>query len=224
MLTNCGSKNNKKIAFFHKLNNRRVPYLCPHSTTNIILQQQTTNKMKKQVLAACALLMGVSAFAQTSTDDVTLNVRLNPIQTLVINPAQKIVNLDYVNKNDYANGVTVANTDHLTVYSTGGFQVKVKSAAATLQNTASGSTGTIASNSINIIAAAGTNAVSNGVYTPQTLTAEDKLIVSATTGGVDRNISVSYKGAGADIYLNNYVAGQTPTVYTTQVTYTIIAQ
>jgi len=183
--------------------------------------------MKKQILAAFALLTGLSSFAQTTnsnSDIVTLNVRLNPIQTLVVNPAQKIVNIDYVSKNDYAQGVTVPNPDHLTVYSTGGFQVKVKSTSATLQNIAAGSNGTIASNSINIIAEAGSDALENGVYTPQPLTGEDKLIVSATTGGVDKKISVSYKGAGADTYLNNYVAGQNPTVYTTQVTYTIVAQ
>jgi len=180
--------------------------------------------MKKQILAAFALLMGLSSFAQTNSENVTLNVRLNPIQTLVVNPAQKIVNIDYISKNDYAQGVTVPNPDHLTVYSTGGFQVKVKSRSASLQNAAAGSNGTIASNSISIIAEAGTDAVPNSVYTPQTLTGEDKIIVSATTGGVDKNISVSYKGAGADTYLNNYVAGQNPTVYTTQVTYTIVAQ
>lgn len=180
--------------------------------------------MKKQILAAFALLMGLSSFAQTNSENVTLNVRLNPIQTLVVNPAQKIVNIDYDSKNDYAQGVTVPNPDHLTVYSTGGFQVKVKSGSANLQNAAAGSNGTIASNSINIIAEAGSDAVENGVYTPQPLTGEDKLIVSATTGGVDKKISVSYKGAGADTYLNNYVAGQNPTVYTTQVTYTIVAQ
>ncbi len=180
--------------------------------------------MKKQILAAFALLMGLSSFAQTNSENVTLNVRLKPIQTLVVNPAQKIVNIDYVSKSDYAQGVTVPNPDHLTVYSTGGFQVKVKSASANLQNAAAGSNGTIASNSISIIAEAGTEPVINGVYTPQLLTGDDKLIVSATTGGVDKNISVSYKGAGADTYLNNYVAGQNPTVYTTQVTYTIVAQ
>ena len=42
--------------------------------------------------------------------------------------------------------------------------------------------------------------------------------------GVDKNISVAYKGAGGDAYLDNYIAGQTSTVYTTTLTYTIVSK
>lgn len=180
--------------------------------------------MKKQALTAIVALLGLTSFAQT--DNVTLNVKLNPIQTLVVNTNQKVVDLNYVSKADYANGVTSTNDNHLTVYSTGGFQVKVKTATVTLDNTVAGTTsgGVINASSIKVTPSAGTNGLTSATYTEKSLTNEDQTIVSSIVGGVDTNISVAYKGAGAEAYLNNYVAGQNPTIYTTQVTYTIIAQ
>lgn len=185
--------------------------------------------MKKQALTAIVALLGLSSFAQVgngNSESVTLNVKLNPIQTLVINPTQKTVDLNYVSKGDYANGVTNSNDNHLTVYSTGGFQVKVKTSTATLDNIVAGTTtgGAINAKSIKVTPSAGTNGLTNATYSEKSLSNEDQTIVSSTIGGVDKNISVAYKGAGAETYLNNYVAGQNPTVYSTQVTYTIIAQ
>ncbi len=181
--------------------------------------------MKKQVFTAIVALLGLTSFAQNS-ESVTLNVKLNPIQTLVVNTNQKIVNLEYSSKSDYANGVTNTNENHLTVYSTGGFQVKVKTSGATLGNIVEGTTtgGTINANSITVTPSPGSNAIAGTAYAAKSLSGEDQTIVSSKVGGVDAKISVAYKGAGAETYLNNYVAGQNPTVYTTQVTYTIIAQ
>jgi len=46
----------------------------------------------------------------------------------------------------------------------------------------------------------------------------------STIGAANKKISSEYKGAGANDYIDNYIAGQDPTVYTTELTYTIIAQ
>ena len=174
--------------------------------------------MKKCILASVALLGFITIGAQ---QNVTLNVRLKPIQTLVVNNAQKIVNLDYVTKDDYANGVSSLNADHLTIFSTGGFQVKVKSANAALQNGGKN----IQANTIQLKASAGTDAVNGAQYAQgATLSANETTLVTSTVGGVDKKISIEYKGAGANAYLDNYIAGQDPTVYTTELTYTIIAQ
>ena len=173
--------------------------------------------MKKFLLAAAGLL----AFATTNAQNVTLNVRLKPIQTLVINNAQKTVNLDYVTTDDYANGVSSVNADHLNIYSTGGFQVKVKSANAAMQNGGK----TIQANTIQVIATAGTEAVNGAQYSQNVqLSANETTLVTSTNGGVNKKISIEYKGAGANSYINNYIAGQNPTVYTTELTYTIVSQ
>lgn len=173
--------------------------------------------MKKCILASFVLF----GFATIAAQTVTLNVRLKPIQTLVVNNSQKIVNLDYVTKDDYANGVSSLNADHLSIYSTGGFQVKVKAANSALQN----GNKNIQANTIQIKASAGTDAVNGAQYTQgATLSANETILVSSTSGGVDKKINIEYKGAGANTYLDNYIAGQDPTVYSTELTYTIIAQ
>ncbi|MBE4947986.1 hypothetical protein [Chryseobacterium culicis] len=173
--------------------------------------------MKNLILASFALL----GFATLKAQNVTLNVRLKPIQTLVVNNAQKTVNLDYVTKDDYANGVTSVNADHLSIYSTGGFQVKVKSANAALQSGGKN----IQSNTIQIKASAGSEAVNGAQYAQNVqLSPNETTLVSSSNGGVDKKINIEYKGAGANTYLDNYIAGQDPTVYTTELTYTIISQ
>ncbi|WP_027388772.1 hypothetical protein [Chryseobacterium gregarium] len=174
--------------------------------------------MKKIIFAAFSLIGFVTLKAQQT---VTLNVRLKPIQTLVVNPSQKVVNLDYVTKDDYTNGVSSVNADHLNIYSTGGFQVKVKSANSALQNGAKN----IQANTIQIKASAGSEPITGAQYAQNTqLSANETTLVTSTVGGVDKKISIEYKGAGANAYLDNYIAGQTPTVYTTELTYTIISQ
>nr|WP_314498754.1 hypothetical protein [uncultured Chryseobacterium sp.] len=173
--------------------------------------------MKKLIIASLVLLGAVTINAQ----NVTLNVRLKPIQTLIVNNLQKTVNLDYVTKDDYNNGVSSVNTDHLNIYSTGGFQVKVKSANAALQNGAK----TIQSNTIQIKATAGSEAVNGAQYAQNVqLSANETTLVTSSNGGVNKKISIEYKGAGGNAYLDNYIAGQDPTVYTTELTYTIVSQ
>src|SRR5690606_41588255 len=83
--------------------------------------------MKKMLIAAIAVL-GITVTSQAQTT-VTLNVKLKPIQTLVVNPAQSQVDLNYSSTEDYLNGVVSMQEDHLKIYSTGGFQVKVRSAS-----------------------------------------------------------------------------------------------
>ncbi|WP_294297198.1 hypothetical protein [uncultured Chryseobacterium sp.] len=176
--------------------------------------------MKKFIFGAFSLVGFATVNAQNT---VTLNVRLKPIQTLLVATAQKTVNLDYNTRDDYANGVSSNNADHLTIYSTGGFQVKVKSAGSTL-NLVNG-TKTIQASSIQIKASAGTDPVNGAQYSAiAPLSATDITLVTSTAGGVDKKISVEYKGGAANAYLDNYVAGQNPAVYTTELTYSIIPQ
>lgn len=175
--------------------------------------------MKKIILASIMII----GFAKANAQDVTLNVRLKPIQTIVINKSQKDVNLDYSTKDDYKNGVSSTNANHLSIYSTGGFQVKVKSATSALNNTASGKN--IDVNTIGIVASAGSEAISGAQYAQNIkLSATETTLVSSSNGAVDKNINIEYKGAGADSYIDKYVASQNPTVYTTQLTYTIVSQ
>ena len=117
--------------------------------------------MKKFILASFAFLGFATVSAQNNT--VTLNVKLKPIQTLLVNPAQKIVDLIYTTAADYSGGVSSTQADHLTVYSTGGFEVKVKGANANIVNGSKN----IAANTITITASNGANnSVTGATYSP----------------------------------------------------------
>lgn len=181
--------------------------------------------MKKLVIASLVVLCGISA--QSQTDNVTLNVRLNPIQTLVVNSLQKEVNLDYTTKEHYNQGVSLKQENHLNIFSTGGFEVKVKAGGSQLTNSGTpGPNGNIDATTIKLTALAGTqDALADAQYSQNVeLSATEGVIASSTKGARDKNITIEYKAAGNDAYLDKYVANQTPTTFTTTVTYTIYAK
>jgi len=181
--------------------------------------------MKKVVIASLMMLIGIAAEAQT--DNATLNVRLNAIQTLVVNSQQKTVNIDYTTKDHYKDGVSSKQANHLNIFSTGGFEVKVKSSGSELINQGTGGpNGNINASTIKIVATQGSqDALTEADYKQNVeLSATDGIIVSSTKGARDKNIDIEYKAAGNDEYLDKYVANQTPTTFMTTVTYTIYAK
>ena len=184
--------------------------------------------MKKSIFITVLSVFAIifSSSAQQNTDNVTLNIKLHPIHTLVINSAQdhKTVDLEYKSKEDYSNGVNAVRANHLTVYSTGGYEIKVKSSGSELLNNKPGARGNIDASTVNITASNGSKAQEGASYSTQALSATEGTIVSASTGGIDNNYNIEYRGKNGNAYLNHYVAGQNPTVYTTTVTYTIISR
>lgn len=183
--------------------------------------------MKRIFFTSLIMFAVVTAKAQDNVkaDVVTLNVKLHPIQTLVVNQSQKEVNLDYRTEADYANGVSsTVLADHLTVYSTGGFKVTVRSSDTHLITDASANPthGQIEAGTITITASEGT--ITNTTATPVSLSKIDQTLIASNHGAVEKTINVQYEGKGADAYINNYIATQNPTVYSTELTYTITAQ
>ena len=177
------------------------------------------------VLAAALAFLGVQTVkadgGNTSTqgaeDKVTLNIILKPIQTLVVNPTQKTVDIVYENPEDYSEGVTVEKEEHLTLYSTGGFAVQVKSSTDLLEANSQ----SIDASSIMIAATAADIADYEQNYVELSTTAQE--LMSSTSGVVNGKVDVLYSGKGSNAYLNKQ-QGYTQTVFTTEVTYTIIAQ
>jgi len=188
--------------------------------------------MKKLILTtAITLVAFAGAFAQTTTPtahvnpgpataNANLSVTINPIQSIKVNNGD--VALSYSSTDHYKNGVTEERPDHLTVYSTGAFQVNVQAS-----DLVSSGTETIAASGITVTAANGTT---NGLASiesegPVELpTTAASLIFSSNEGAVDRNVDVTYKGAGGDDYLNKYFKTGSNNVYKTVVTYSIEAK
>lgn len=179
--------------------------------------------MKKAGLLLTILFsfISVAAFGQAQA---TLNVKLYPIQTIVVG-GNSTVNLEYKTKENYLNGVTNTMADHLVVYSTGGFAVKVKSENEDLVYTKDALTSKIAANTINLKASLGTdNKLSTSTFNNVVLSNENKNLISSTVGGTELKFNVAYNGKGNNDYINKYYNVETPNVYSTTVTYTIEAQ
>ena len=173
----------------------------------------------------CGLVSG-TAFAQSNligpkTATATLNVKLHPIQTIVID-GDNTVDLVYQTKDDYSKGVTANMNDHLIVYSTGGFAVKVRSENENLVRKEGESK--IPVNTINLVATLGKGNESGSKFSAVTLDTSDKNLISSDVGGTDLKFNVAYSGIGNNDYVNKYYNVEKPTVYTTTVTYTIEAQ
>lgn len=162
-----------------------------------------------------------------ASDDVLLNVRLNPIQTIEVTTSQRVVNIDYVTRTDYELGVSNTQANHVTVYSTGGFIVSVNSLDDFIENNysvGSVSTETINASGITIRASDGSNPLLGVLYSADVpLSKEASVLFSKGTGGIDKNFNITYSAENLDAYVNKQVNGEIETIYNTTVVYTIAA-
>ena len=168
------------------------------------------------LLITCMITTIIHAQEQ---DNVTLNVRLYPIQSLVVNNSQIVVNLDYKSKDDYRIGVFENQIDHLSIFSTGGFEISVKSSTPNLTNGAK----TIPVSDILLTASDGSNALDNAVYIPTNLSNIESTLITSEKGGVDKTFSIEYKAKGDYEYINLYDHNST-NIFTTVVTYSIYSR
>lgn len=183
----------------------------------------------KQILSIAVMILfclvcvnNVNAQTPSNTDQVKVNIKFKPIQTLVVNPGQKTVDLVYSTKDNYQNGVSSDQADHLTVFSTGGFQVNVKSDGAFKHANAS----EIKASDVKILASYGTG-TNIGDFTVESLSTGDTPIISAAKGGNELNYNIKYDNtaAGANFsYINQYIHSETESVYSANVTYTIVSK
>jgi len=64
-------------------------------------------------------------FSQSKSATVSLNIVIAQVQSLTINEAQDNVNLMFSSKEDFEKGVKVRESNHLNIFSSGKFVVKV---------------------------------------------------------------------------------------------------
>ena len=130
--------------------------------------------------------------------------------------------INYETADDYLNGKGSTDVTTVTVVSAGGFVVRVEA-----EDLKGGGAKDIAASSIKVTAAVGSNGDNTTFDATGTLVkgATKTPLISATKGGVNKVYTVSYKGADANKYMENFNnAGEGATQkYTTTVTYTISA-
>lgn len=174
-----------------------------------------------------SILISFSTFAVAqstgSSGSVTLSLRLSPIQTLVVNSSQKNIDVVYSDASDYKNGVSSEQKDHLKIFSTSAFTVNVHSASDNIKR-ADGDE-SISAHTLKVKATPGsTNAMTDVTVGEVSLSDAATSLITSGVGGIDRNFNITYSGQGADAYVNKYYNNESPTVYSTTVTYTIAAK
>jgi len=179
-------------------------------------------KRKNLFFVSALILFGLANVnsVKAESDDATVNIKFRPIQSIVVNPGQKTVDLVYTTNADYANGVSAEMLDHLEVFSTGGFTVTANT-GGDFTRTAGGS---ISAADVILKATQGTG-TSIGSFSDVPLSTAPTTLISATEGGTTLKYNVTYDNTGAGAgnnYINNYIHPDSPeSVYTATVTYTI---
>ena len=185
-------------------------------------------KTKKLVFVCSLILFGLgsvnSAIAQT--DNVTLNLKFKPVQSIVVATGTEVVDIIYDEASDYtASGLSQTVNDHLTIFSTGGFLVTVKAES----DFTSSSTGAVAipASDVKVTATNGSdnlNDYGTGGLPEVTLsTTSAQNFIASGTGGTALKFNVKYDNTGgaSGNYINKYIYDDTETVYAATVTYTI---
>jgi hypothetical protein len=176
---------------------------------------------------------GPSDYVKGQTfDNVTVNLIFKPIQSIQVNTDQKSINFEYSTPQHYIDGLGTGRTqekiDHLTVYHSGGFDVKVASSGFK-----KGEAGDqIANDHVKVFASKGSNIATdrnNFDFTtkPSLSAGTGKQFFSSTGGGMGMNFNVTYELFDTDenraAYLD-FTNGTTETTYTAEVTYTIVSK
>ena len=171
-----------------------------------------------QTVLFCFLSIGTS-YGQS--DNVTLNIRLFPIQIIEVNPSQEIINLNYETTADYVNGIQLEQPDHLSMYSTGGFFVKVRSAEVNM-TAENGEVIPVAD--IIITPKQGVlNPLIGAAFSPVFLSSDATTIITNNTGGMNKTFGIHYQAKGNNEYVDKYVDTGSPTIYSTHIVYSIEA-
>lgn len=175
-----------------------------------------------------SMLANINIAMAATTDNVTLNLKFKPVQTITINPTQETVDFIYQSESDYSDGVTVAKqTKHLTVFSTGGFQINVKTSAADFTSGNTNITIPVSDVSITATASEGNNKTYAAIGTAVALATTDQMIIQSNGGGRNLEFDVEYDNTEdvSDAYIDGYnssqVDGSGATVFTTTLTYSI---
>ena len=176
----------------------------------------------KRVIHIILFYFVTAGFAFGQSDNVTLNIRLFPIQIIEVNPSQEVIYLDYETTTDYANGVGLEQADHLNMYSTGGFVVKVSSREA---NLTSENGEVIPASDIIITPRQGIlNPLIGATFNSATLSSEATTIISNNTGGINKTFGIHYQAKGNNEYVNKYIDTGSPTVFSSNIIYSIEAR
>lgn len=157
-------------------------------------------------------------FAQPNSASVRLNIVLSQVQSLTVNESQGQVDLNFSEKEDFKNGVNVNERNHLNVFSSGRFVVKV----STQGNFTSADNRTIPASTVAItpMATGGVTQIPGMVTGNQVKLSpkESKTIIkSPTHGTVATSFDVMYHASGVGYAMLDNGTYSGTVVYTIEV-------
>lgn len=185
-------------------------------------------KVRKFLFAGALLVIALfsvnSVMAQTTTsniDQVTVNIMLNPIQAILVNSSQDVVNIVYDGIDDYEDGVSTVLEEHLSVFSAGPFAVSVKVDG----DFSDDDNNTIDAGNVTIIPTSSSGVTEGLTLTSVSLTLGDQKIITSTEGGNGLKYDIKYDNtAGKDFtYMPKYTLQSGTQTYSATVTYSITA-
>lgn len=154
--------------------------------------------MKNKITLIGMLFCAVAAQAQSQAN-VTLNVKLNPLMSIqVLHP---VVDLEYITEEDYVNNKSITLNDHISTFSTEGYQVKAVYLQSDLETGAIGITPS--------------GSFPHAVYSNIALSSTPQTIITSPVGGGKKRHTVKYS------ILANMWDREIKT-YATQIQYTIM--
>ena len=192
--------------------------------------------MKKTTLLIAILLATViGAKAQEAKPETSassdawgmtvLKVHLHNFISITINSDDAYVDLEYRTAEDYdGEGVSALKEDHLIVSSLSPFIVKVNS-STTSPLSEDGIALNQEGSGVTIKAERGTTRGMEGASSVAvTLTYEGENIIDSDVPSMNNTFNITYTGEGDGAYKTKYFSDNGPTVYTTNVIYTITSK
>jgi hypothetical protein len=175
-------------------------------------------KNRKISLVIAIILVGFiysSKLSAQASASSTVNIVLANVSSIKVNAAQTSVALNFSNADDYNNGVSLAQVQHLEVTCTGGYQVTVKASGPTMINGAS----TIPVSTITLTPSISSGSTDAGAaFTPVSLSATPQNMITTPNGATKIYYDLRYKASGGPQYI-----GKAAGTYTTTITFTIVA-
>lgn len=177
--------------------------------------------MRNRIILFTFVMFAVfpSVFSQTS-GSVSITISLHPIQILKINPTQSEVLISYENEEDYQQGVVILQENHLTVFSTSGFEVSVFSSALPDIET-QGQEAQLTPIQIGVLVPESVSGAMN-VANIQ-LQHFKQSIISSNRQDFGISFDIEYQGLGENIYLEyqNQSKNMQPSIVSTKVIYSL---
>lgn len=170
--------------------------------------------MTKFIISFLIILIGFSSKAQESANS-KLSVQINNVQSIRINEQQQNVEISINTIEDFKNGKSNNNNDHIEVMSNGKYEVRVVANGHLLKGESK-----INVDQIKLTPNFGTKGKStNDInFFPVDLSLENNRIITSTKGDIIRSFSMNYHLKGGEELMNSESG-----TYNTTITYTIIA-